>query len=219
MAVPMREVLMKVNMCDMPLWGVPMSSPTAPSKLISHVGLPWQPILLSMRPMVAPLSLSVRVPSSSTVNLGTAKSEMPLMPGGASGRRASTQWRMLSVKSCSPQLMKILVPEILYLPPSMGSALVATWARSEPQWGSVRHMVPVHSPETSLARYLDLTRSSPWAMRVLMAPLDRPGNMVQVQLAVAVISDWTRARDVGMPWPPNSSGKERPCQPPSTNWA
>ena len=47
---------------------------------------------------------------------------------------------MLSAMSCSPAEMKILVP----VPRSM--------PRSVPQCGSVRHMVPVHSPETSLVR-------------------------------------------------------------------
>jgi hypothetical protein len=40
-------------------------------------------------------------------------SEIPLMPGGASGSLASTRWTMLSVRSCSPAEMKILVPVIL----------------------------------------------------------------------------------------------------------
>ena len=35
-----------------------------------------------------------------------------LGPGGASGSRASTRCTMLSVKSCSPAVMKILVPVI-----------------------------------------------------------------------------------------------------------
>ncbi len=33
---------------------------------------------------------------------GTMKHEMPRVPGGASGVRASTMWMMLSVRSCSP---------------------------------------------------------------------------------------------------------------------
>ncbi len=35
---------------------------------------------------------------------------MPFTPGGASGKRASTRWTMFSAMSCSPQVMKILVP-------------------------------------------------------------------------------------------------------------
>ena len=52
-------------------------------------------------------------PSLSSTNFGTMNSEMPFTPAGASGRRASTRWMMLSVKSCSPPVMKILVPLIL----------------------------------------------------------------------------------------------------------
>ena len=37
---------------------------------------------------------------------------MPFVPGGASGVRASTRWMMLSVRSCSPKVMKIFVPVI-----------------------------------------------------------------------------------------------------------
>ena len=35
------------------------------------------------------------------------KSEMPLVPGGDPGVRARTRWMMFSVRSCSPQVMKI----------------------------------------------------------------------------------------------------------------
>ena len=35
---------------------------------------------------------------------------MPFTPGGVSGRRANTRWTMFSAMSCSPQVMKILVP-------------------------------------------------------------------------------------------------------------
>ncbi|MNC98615.1 hypothetical protein D3C83_166370 [compost metagenome] len=49
-------------------------------------------------------------PSALTRNFGTRNSEMPFTPGGASGSRASTRWMMFSAMSCSPQVMKILVP-------------------------------------------------------------------------------------------------------------
>ena len=49
-------------------------------------------------------------PSSFTRNLGTMKHEMPLVPGGADGVRASTRCTMLSAMSCSPKVMKIFVP-------------------------------------------------------------------------------------------------------------
>ena len=51
-----------------------------------------------------------RLPSALTRYFGTTNSEMPFTPSGASGVRASTRWMMLSAMSCSPQVMKILVP-------------------------------------------------------------------------------------------------------------
>jgi len=52
-------------------------------------------------------------PSGLTLNLGTTNRLMPLLPWGASGRRASTRCTMLAAMSCSPALMKILLPVIL----------------------------------------------------------------------------------------------------------
>jgi hypothetical protein len=46
------------------------------------------------------------------LELGVTNSEMPLAPGGASGSLASTRCTMLPVRSCSPAVMKILVPVI-----------------------------------------------------------------------------------------------------------
>ncbi len=80
------------------------------------------------------------------------KHEMPFVPGGASGTRARTRWTMLSTMSCSPKEMKIFVPEILHVPSSPGSALVRSAPTSEPASGSVRFIVPVHSPLTILGR-------------------------------------------------------------------
>ncbi len=61
--------------------------------------------------------------------------------------------------SCSPAEMKILLPVSLYEPSACGSALVRNRPRSVPQCASVRHMVPVHSPEISLGRYRDFCSS------------------------------------------------------------
>ena len=72
----------------------------------------WMPILCSIDTQRTSLR-SPGVPSSFTMNFGTMNSEMPLVPAGASGRRASTRWMMFSAMSCSPKEMKILVPVIL----------------------------------------------------------------------------------------------------------
>ncbi|MOA10444.1 hypothetical protein D3C78_1303330 [compost metagenome] len=70
------------------------------------------PILCSMDPQETPLR-SPTPPSAVGRNFGTMNSEMPLVPCGASGRRASTMCTMLSAMSCSPAEMKILVPVTL----------------------------------------------------------------------------------------------------------
>ena len=81
-------------------------------------------------------------------------SEMPRVPSGASGRRASTMWTMFSVRSCSPAEMKILVPVMPVAAVGLRHGpRLRTWPRSVPHCGSVRHMVPVHSPATSGGRY------------------------------------------------------------------
>ena len=81
------------------------------------------PILCSIEPAWMALR-SPTLPSASGTNLGTRNSEMPLVPAGASGRRASTRCRMFSARSCSPAVMKILVPVSAKLPSGCGSALV-----------------------------------------------------------------------------------------------
>ena len=68
-----------------------------------------------------------------------------------------------------------MVPEIEYDPSARRSALVVTWPRSEPHCGSVRHMVPVASPEISWGAYCSLSSSEPCASSVLIAPFERQG--------------------------------------------
>ena len=59
---------------------------------------------------------------------------------------------MFSLNSCSPKLMKIFVPVMRYEPSSCLTALVRTAPTSDPASGSVRFIVPVHSPLTILVR-------------------------------------------------------------------
>ena len=92
----MRAAFIIANMQVRPLCGGPISSPSAPSNSIVQVGLAWIPSLRSMELQRTPL----RLPSA--LSLGTANSEMPALPGGASGSRASTMCRMFSVIRCSP---------------------------------------------------------------------------------------------------------------------
>ena len=83
---------------------------------------------------------------------GTMNRLMPRVPWGAPSMRASTRWMMFSVRSCSPPLIQIFWPEILYVPSACGTALVRSMPRSVPQCGSVRFMVPAHWNEHSLGR-------------------------------------------------------------------
>ena len=109
------------------------------------------PILCSIEPH----RIGLRSPGSPAgvgTNFGTTKSEMPFVPGGASGTRASTRCTMFAAMSCSPLEMKIFVPVSAYEPSPCGSAFVRSMPRSVPQCGSVRHIVPVHSPDTSFGR-------------------------------------------------------------------
>ncbi len=89
------------------------------------------PILCSTEPQVAVL----RVPTSplvSGMNLGTTNKLMPLLPAGASGSLASTKCTMFSVRSCSPAVMKILVPVMAYEPSPLGLAFVRKIPKSVP---------------------------------------------------------------------------------------
>ena len=174
------------------------------------------PILCSMEPQVAPLA-SPGLLSASGRNLGTRNREMPLEPAGASGSLASTRWIWLPVRSCSPPVMKILVPVMLKEPSSLGTALVRRMPRSVPECGSVRHMVPLHSPLYSLGRYWDLSSSEAWASTARQAPLVSAGYRANEEQALCIISSNSTASDLGIPWPPNSGLPENALQPFSAN--
>src|SRR3546814_2981354 len=73
---------------------------------MTQVGEAWMPILCSIETQRTSLN-SPGDPSVLSRNLGTRKSEMPRLPAGASGVRASTRWTILSVRSCSPKVMNI----------------------------------------------------------------------------------------------------------------
>ena len=82
-----------------------------------QVGLPWQPILFSMRETETLLS-APESPLSSTSFLGTRKSEIPLVPSGAPAvvRTHVGTWAREQVRSHgSPALAPVLT---LALPPS-----------------------------------------------------------------------------------------------------
>ena len=105
-----RAAFIMVNMARMPLFGSPTSQPVASSKFITQVGRGLDAHLVLDGAAARRRCARPSVPSAFGRNFGTRNRLMPLMPGGASGRRASTRWTMFSVRSCSPAEMKILVP-------------------------------------------------------------------------------------------------------------
>src|SRR5690349_1811732 len=125
---------------------------------------------------------------------------------------------MFSARSCSPLEMKILVPLIAYEPSPFGSAFVRRMPRSVPQCGSVRHIVPVHSPDTSLGRYACCSSGVPCACRHSYAPCDRPGYIVHAWFAEFIISYSALLTNAGKPWPPKSGSQPSAGQPASTYW-
>ena len=172
------------------------------------------PILCSIEPQDTALR-SPRLPSSLTINLGTRNNEIPRGPAGASGSLASTRWMMFSVRSCSPPVMKILVPVMRKLPSAWGSALVRMMPKSVPAWGSVRHMEPAHWPLYMLGRYFCFSSSLAWALSDRQAPAVSIGNRPKEILAALTISSSWAVSILGMPMPSYSGAPPTPTQPPS----
>ena len=98
-----------VNIAARPRFGSPTSQPVAPSKFIWQVAEALRPILCSMPATATPLR-APGLPSSLGRNFGTRNRLIPFTPAGASGRRARTRWTILSVRSWSPDEMKIFDP-------------------------------------------------------------------------------------------------------------
>ena len=109
--------------------------------------------------------------------------------------------------------MKIFWPLMRKLPSAWGTARQAMAARSEPAWGSVMFMVPVHSPDTSLGSQVSLSSVEPAIISASMAPWVRVMTWEKDRLADFHISLTATARRRGRPWPPCSGGQGRAIQP------
>jgi hypothetical protein len=120
---------------------------------------------------------------------------------------------MLAARSCSPKVMRVFWPVMRHVPSSAGTALVRTAPRSEPAWGSVRFMVPAHSPVTIFSAYLACWPGLPCWASMSMAPWVSSGHMENTMLAEAIISCITTATSHGNPPPPNSAGNGTDPQP------
>ncbi len=157
---------------------------------------------------------SLREPSSK--NFGTTNNEIPFTPSGAPSIRASTRWMMLSVKSCSPYVIKIFCPKMRNTSPSR-TAFVRTAARSDPACGSVKFIVPVHVPETIFSRYVVLIPSPAWASIASTAPWLSSGHRPNDKFAPCHISWSANATSHGKPCPPCAGSNTTEFHPPSQN--
>ena len=88
---------------------------------------------------------------------------------------------------------------------------------SEPAAGSVRFMVPVHSPATSFSAKVAFCASVPCAWINSTAPWVNSGQSASDMLAPFHISPSATATAQGSPPPPNSGSNGTPFQPPAMN--
>ncbi len=100
--------------------------------------------------------------------------------------------------------MKIFWPLMRHEPSPAGSALVRTAPTSLPACGSVRFIVPGHSPVSILGRYVWRSSSDPWCETASIAPCVSSGHSDNAMLALVSISCMAIAVTHGKPPPPNS---------------
>ena len=124
---------------------------------------------------------------------------------------------MFSAMSCSPEEIKIFWPVIEKLPSLFGSAFVRIRPKSVPHCGSVRFIVPVHSHDAILGKYMSFWPSVPWAKIADAAPCVSPWNIENDWLDAKKCSLTAEARTAGIYWPPYFSGISMPAQPPALN--
>ena len=101
-----------VNIAFKPLSLGPIIYPVASSKFKTQVAEPLIPIFVSIDPVDIPF-LCPTDPSWFTKNLGTKNKLIPFVPWGESVDLANTKWIIFSVKSWSPDVIKIFWPLIL----------------------------------------------------------------------------------------------------------
>src|SRR5262245_2180815 len=102
--------------------------------------------------------------------------------------------------------MKIFVPESLYVPSGCSTAFVFIRRKSVPQCGSVRHIVPVHSPATIIGTMRSRIHGAPVAIRAEQAALVSPGYIVNAWFDDEPISATAKVKMIGRPAPPYCSG-------------
>ena len=77
----------------------------------------------------------------------SGSADLPALSG-----RARTKWMMLSVMSCSPEVMKRFTPVMCHVPSGWSVARVVFCPTSDPASGSVRTIVAPHWLSTMVVR-------------------------------------------------------------------
>ena len=103
----------------------------------------------------------------------------------------------------------------MFLPKMVAGEWTGTMNLTEPHCGSVRFMVPVHSPATILGRNIDFCSGLPCTSNAAVAPMVRPPYIENAMLAEHWNSETVCVSVTGRPWPPYSAGADSPSQPPS----
>ena len=102
------------------------------------------------------------------------------------------------------------------MPSPRGVAVERNAPTSDPACGSVRFIVPVHSPVASLGKYSACCSGEPWCISDSIAPTVNVGASAKPIFAVPSVSSTAAASTNGMPWPPKASGDPIVPQPPAT---
>src|SRR6185312_3648494 len=97
------------------------------------------------------------------------------------------------------------------------TALVFIRRRSVPQCGSVRHIVPAHSPLIILVAMFSFIHGWPVPSSAPEAAPVRPGYIAKAWLADCIISPTARLIIIGISAPPNLDGAASAPQPASQN--
>ena len=216
-----RAAFIMMNMYSSPRFSSPINSPTAPPfcpNASTQVGLAWMPSLCSTDRQRTSLRAPSE-PSGSIRNFGHQEQRDALDALGRV-RRA----RQHHVDDVVGEIVLAVGDENLLalqlVPPAAErTARVRTAARSEPACGSVRFMVPVHSPDTIFGRYVRFCRSEPLRWIASIAPRVSMGQSAKAMFAPFHISSISEDSTRGRSWPPYSRGQASAPHPPPTNFA
>ena len=111
--------------------------------------------------------------------------------------------------------MNIFCPLMAKVPSPRSLAEVDTSFNELPAWGSVKHIVPVHFPESILGTNLSANSFEPKDAIKCAAPCERPVNITTELCAAPRMNSCAPPTKDGSCWPPCSKSKVTPIIPDS----